>query len=228
MDGEEAPMPRLPDTPPVARTRIMDADFWLDLWARNHIPFHGRDVNPLLVAHLPALRLDRGARIFVPLCGKTRDIHWLLAQGFRVAGAELSPLAVTQLFDEIGVVPHISADGPLQRFSAPGLDIHAGDIFDLTATELGPVDAVYDRAALIALPADLRPRYAAHLARITGRVPQLVLSFERPPDDPRGPPFTVDAAEMRGLYGGLHALTLLERVALDRDPAIFDAVWLLR
>ena len=210
----------------------MDADFWLDLWARNHIPFHGAEANPLLVAHLPALRLAKNARIFVPLCGKTRDIGWLLAQGFRVAGVDLSPIAVTQLFDDLGLPPDITATGPLQHVRAPGIDIHVGDIFALTARDLGAIDAVYDRAAIIALPPDLRPRYADHVARITDRAPQIVITYERVPTDDRGPPFSIDQTALQGYYSQHHALTLLDRVEVHRGPdggpSGFDAVWLLR
>ena len=83
----------------------MEEKFWHDRWQNNQIPFHKVEVNPLLVRNLPALELASGARVFVPLCGKSLDVHWLLAQGYRVAGAELSRIAVEQLFAELGVIP---------------------------------------------------------------------------------------------------------------------------
>ncbi|OYZ92569.1 MAG: thiopurine S-methyltransferase, partial [Rhizobiales bacterium 17-65-6] len=110
----------------------MDLDFWRSKWENNQIAFHEGKPNALLVTHLAQLGLRPGARIFVPLCGKTRDIFWLLSQGFEIVGAELSALAVEQLFADLGISPEMSDLGPLTRCSAPGLDIFIGDIFELT------------------------------------------------------------------------------------------------
>jgi thiopurine S-methyltransferase len=81
----------------------VDASFWHDKWQRNQIGFHEPQANPLLLAHFDSLSLRAGSRIFVPLCGKTLDINWLLARGQRVVGAELSEIAVQQLFAGLGV-----------------------------------------------------------------------------------------------------------------------------
>jgi hypothetical protein len=146
----------------------MDASFWREKWARNQIAFHEAQVNPLLVAHFQRLALPAGSRIFVPLCGKTLDIPWLLARGHRVAGIELSEIAVQQLFRDLGVTPRLTVLGTITRYSAPGLDIFHGDIFDLSRDGLGAVDAVYDRAALVALPETCA---AGNLARPLCRAP---------------------------------------------------------
>src|SRR5699024_8207116 len=125
--------------------------------------------------HFGDLSLPKGSRLFLPLCGKTLDIHWLLAEGYRVAGAELSSIAVAELFAELGVTPSEMQHGSLSHYQADQIDIFQGDIFELTADLLGPVDAVYDRAALVALPEGLRQQYAQHLVKITHRAPQLLL-----------------------------------------------------
>ena len=52
----------------------MEASYWQQRWEINQIGFHGDEVNPLLVSHIGALGLDKGARLFLPLCGKTLDI----------------------------------------------------------------------------------------------------------------------------------------------------------
>ena len=140
----------------------MHPEFWHDRWQTNKIAFHEKNGNPLLVKHLDVLALAPGARVFVPLCGKTLDIGRLLSQGFRVVGVELVESAIVQLFDELGITPQISRDGALTCYRADHLDIFVGDFFGLSETVLGPVDAVFDRAAYVALPADMRPRYAAH------------------------------------------------------------------
>jgi thiopurine S-methyltransferase len=178
----------------------MDAKFWHDRWQEGRLGFHEGKVNRMLEAHISALALGEGARIFVPLCGKAVDVPWLLSRGYRVAGAELSEIAVRDLFDEMGVTPEVTELGALRRYAAQGVEIFAGDIFDLTADTLGPVDAVYDRAALVALPQEMRRRYAAHLAGITERAPQLLVTFEYDQSVMEGPPFSLSEAEVRACH----------------------------
>lgn len=191
----------------------MDTDFWLKRWRNNEIGFHQREANPLLTARFKNLRLQRGARVFVPLCGKTLDIPWLLSRGYRVAGVELSELAIEQLFAELGVRPHVSKIGELKRYSASDIDIFVGDIFALSAEMLGPVDATYDRAALVALPEAMRECYAGHVAAITGQAPQFLLTFEYDQSQMDGPPFSVTGTEVTRLYRDTYDVTL----ATSRD-----------
>ena len=96
----------------------MEHDFWHDRWETNRIGFHEDQPNPLLVTHFPELSVQDGGRLFVPLCGKTLDIHWLLSRGYRVAGAELSEVAIQQLFEELGVEPAVTDLGGPQRLRA--------------------------------------------------------------------------------------------------------------
>ncbi len=209
----------------------MEAEFWHDRWATGRIGFHEAAPNGLMVAHLGTLGLAPGARLFLPLCGKTRDIGWLLGRGYRVAGAELSRVAVEQLFDELGLVPEVAPAGAMERFRAGGVEVFVGDVFDLGAEMLGPVDAVYDRAALVALPAAVRGRYGAHVHAVTGGARQLVIAFEYDQGAAEGPPFSVDAAEIGRVYGGLYAARRLARVAVEGGlrpgVAAVETVWLL-
>lgn len=210
----------------------MDPDFWHRRWRENRIGFHQLTANAMLTRHIGALGLAEGARIFLPLCGKTRDIGWLIAQGFRVAGVELSRIAIEQLFRDLGLSPEITDMGALTRFSAENIDIFVGDIFALCPDILGPVDASYDRAALVALPAEMRPRYAAHMAGITGDAPQLLICFEYDQALMSGPPFSVDTEEVARLYGTYFTLTDHDAAPVAGGlkgicPAI-ERVWMLR
>ena len=156
----------------------MEADFWHERWRRKEIGWHESAAHPFLTGHFAKLMLARGSRVFVPLCGKSLDIAWLLANGYRVAGAELSEIAITELFQELGVKPAITRLGKLAHYSARDIDIFVGDIFDLTAAMLGPLEAIYDRAALVALPRPMREQYSLHLRNITRTAPQLLITFE--------------------------------------------------
>lgn len=189
----------------------MKADFWHEKWDKNDIGFHEGAPNRLMTRHIQALPVAPGGRIFLPLCGKTRDIGWLLDQGYRVAGAELSEIAVRALFDDLSLAPNVEKIGALKRFSAEGIDVFVGDIFDLTKERLGPVDAIYDRAALVALPDGLRADYSRHLIALTDAAPQLLLCFEYDQSEMAGPPFSIDAVEVERHYAETYAITSLER-----------------
>ncbi len=214
----------------------MDSSFWLKKWEKNEIAFHNSEANPALVKHFPALDLAPGDRIFLPLCGKTLDIGWLLSQGYRVAGAELSDIAIEQLFSELGVEPNISPnvseEGKSKHYSANNIDIFVGNIFDLSSEMLGPVDAIYDRAALVALPEEVRDRYTPHLKEITANAPQLLICFEYDQSLMAGPPFSISPQEVARHYKGSYALTPLESGAvpggLKGSDAAKQTVWLLQ
>ncbi|SHE92753.1 thiopurine S-methyltransferase [Microbulbifer donghaiensis] len=209
----------------------MEANFWHRKWADNEIGFHASEANPLLVKHFGALSLTTGSRVFVPLCGKTLDIAWLLAQGYRVVGAELSRLAIEQLFEGLGVKPEIAQVGNILHFRAESIDVFVGDIFDLSAETLGQVDAVYDRAALVALPEDMRKRYTRHLLEITQSAPQLLITFEYDQSLQPGPPFSISSAEVEQHYSDHYALTLAESQdvagGLKGKCAATESAWLL-
>lgn len=210
----------------------MDHGFWHQRWEKNEIAFHEGKANQFLVEHFDALALAPGSRLFVPLCGKSLDVSWLLSKGYRVAGAELSPLAVEQLFTGLGVQPQVSRLGDVERRSAKDLDIFVGDIFALSRQMLGPVDAVYDRAALVAFPEDMRRRYAAHLMELTGRAPQLLICYEYDQRLKEGPPFSVSHEEVRRHYAAHYQLKLIANTPVPgglkgKCPAN-ETVWLLR
>ncbi|EQA36027.1 thiopurine S-methyltransferase, Se/Te detoxification family [Leptospira inadai serovar Lyme str. 10] len=209
----------------------MDPSFWHQKWVKNDIAFHGREANPLLIKYFESLSLAKGSRVFLPLCGKTLDISWLVSNGYRVAGAELSKVAVEQLFQELGVEPKITGAGKLDRYSANNIDIFVGDIFHLSKMLLGPVDAIYDRAALVALPEEMRNRYAAHLIEITDKAPQLLICYEYDQSLSEGPPFSISKEEVNRHYGDSYRLSFIgsENVVggLKGKCAATENIWLL-
>ncbi|NGZ60435.1 MAG: thiopurine S-methyltransferase [Nitrospira sp. LK265] len=210
----------------------MDPSFWHQRWEKNEIGFHEDKANPLLVKHFRELSVTKGCRIFVPLCGKTLDISWLLSRGYRVAGAELSQLAIEQLFMGLGMKPEIATVDNVEQWSANNLDIFVGDIFELSGTMLGAVDAVYDRAALVAFPADLRTRYSAHLTGMTDKAPQLLICYEYDQSLMEGPPFSVSDEEVHRHYATTYDLTLIASTQVagglkGKAPAK-ENVWLLK
>jgi len=210
----------------------MKTDFWLQRWERGEISFHEGEVNHFLVEHFTKLSLAKGSRVFLPLCGKTRDCAWLLAHGYRIAGAELSEIAISELFEELGLQPQIAKAGELVHYSADDIDILVGDIFNVSAAYLGPVSAIYDRAALVALPASMRAQYASHLMNITDSAPQLLITYEYNQLMMDGPPFSVGKEEVRQHYGANYQLQCLASRNIPggmkgKVPST-EAAWLLQ
>lgn len=176
----------------------MDCDFWLGAWREGKTGFHLGVVNPQLLAHHQVLR---GTRVLVPMCGKSLDLAWLASRGRQVVGVELSELAVNQLFEEQQLTPRVRREGELLRYEAGSLTIFCGDFFALEPAQLGTIDAFYDRAALVALPPELRVRYVAHMAQLLpAPLVGLLVSFEYPQAEMSGPPFSVPQAAVRKLY----------------------------
>jgi thiopurine S-methyltransferase len=187
----------------------MQQDFWHQKWQKNEIGFHLSTPNPLLVKHLKALKLQQGACVFLPLCGKTVDIAWLLAQGYQVVGAELSEIAIHDLFQQLQITPVITQLGDVANYHAADIDIFVGDIFKLTPAMLQKIDAVYDRAALVALPEEMRVQYTTHLRALTNNAPQLLICFEYDQSIHAGPPFSISADEVSKHYQSSHLISLL-------------------
>jgi thiopurine S-methyltransferase len=210
----------------------MKHDFWHNKWERNEIGFHLPEANALLVKHFFTLNLKQSARVFLPLCGKTLDIAWLLAQGYRVAGAELSQLAIEDLFANLNLTPTIIKLGEITHYSATNIDVFVGDIFKVTPDMLGKVDAVYDRAALVALPEEMRKAYSSHLMSLTSKAPQLLICFEYDQSVHEGPPFSITSKEVKLHYQASYDLTLLASEPMPdglkgKHPTI-EHVWQLK
>jgi thiopurine S-methyltransferase len=209
----------------------MEPSFWHDRWQTNNISgFNLPSPNPALMRHWPVLGIPAGARVFVPLCGKSVDLPWLASQGYRVLGAELSPLAVGQFFEELGVTPSVREAGPLKAYEAKGITIFAGDLFELTPALLGPIDAIYDRASMVALPPAMRERYVAQLLALGGGVPQLLITYTYDTRVMDGPPFSVPSAEIEKHYSGRYKVEQLssEAATLRGGVAATEEVRALR
>lgn len=178
----------------------LEADFWNDRWENNVIGFHLNEVNPYLKANWSALNLAEGSRVFVPLCGKSVDLVWLAQQGHQVVGIELSQLAIEAFFSENNLTAERQQMGALELWQSKNISLFCGDFFELTVEILGRVDAVYDRASLIALPLAMRQDYAAKMTELTQLAPKLLVTLEYDQSKMDGPPFSVSENEIRELY----------------------------
>ena len=210
----------------------MDAEFWHQKWQNNQIGFHRDTVNPFLVDYIEHLSLKGGQILFLPLCGKTLDIAWLLSKGYQVVGIELHEPAVIELFEDLGVEPEITFVRNLKHYHHACVSIYVGDLFDLTQEDLGSIDAVYDRAAIVALPEPIRAQYAQHIVTVSGLASQLLINYEYDQAVVNGPPFSVSNDELKMHYSQHYTMTLLHHCDVDggmkgQCPAI-ENVWLLQ
>lgn len=209
----------------------MQLEHWKKAWEANNIGFHKRKPHKLLLTHYSSLNLKAGSRIFLPLCGKTLDIAWLMSLGHHVVGVEISELAIQQLFQELEIKPNITQTGSLIHYRAPHIDIFVSDIFDLKQGHVGEIHAIYDRAALVALPEDIRTRYAQQVTELSNRAPQLLITFDYDQHLKQGPPFSVPETEITRLYKHDYTFELLERIVvpggIGGSVEASEDIWLL-
>jgi len=197
----------------------MDPNFWQDRWKQGQIGFHRSDVNPFLVEHWGALGLQANDRVFVPLCGKSLDMLWLRDRGHSVLGVELSPIAVRDFFVAAWLTPEVSRSNAFEVSNTKGIEIRQGDFFALGAEDFVGVRAVYDRAALIALPPNLRVAYARALReKLPKSVRMLLVVLEANPASTGGPPFSVTEKEVRELYEPAFDIKVLHRGPFEEPP----------
>ncbi len=189
----------------------MDKKFWFDRWEKQDIGFHEDTVNSRLKKFIQRI-CPLGGHVFVPLCGKTLDIGWLLDNGYKVTGVELSRTAIQALFNQLELTPQVTNVGKFVMYSAANITIYEGDFFDLTQIHLLDIDCVYDRASLVALPSALRERYVKHLPEVSDFAPQLLITLEYDESRLDGPPFAITKHDVHAYYG--HAFSLKE---LDRS-----------
>lgn len=193
----------------------MDHGFWQQRWNENQIGFHQSDLNAHLLREWPQLGVPDEATVFVPLCGKSRDLLWLRKRGHHVVGVEWSPTAVEAFFEENGIAATRDTVRGIVRWRAEGLTVYCGDYFALDRDHLVGATAVFDRAALIALPPETRRAYAEHMLALTPPGTRMLLVTLQYADGALpGPPFSVPESDVRAYYGAA-----ADVAALQEEPA---------
>ena len=197
----------------------MEHKFWLDRWEAQEIGFHQAESNPWLMRHWASLGVRESSSVFVPLCGKSLDMRWIEQRGHPVVGVELSGIAIDAYFFEGGETVAPETQGALVRYRGRGTTIYGGDFFELTAAELRGAEGVFDRGALVALPPEMRGRYADHLLRVVpdgSHILLVVLEYDQAIVS--GPPFAVLRAEVESLYGERCSIERLDEATVERLP----------
>lgn len=196
---------------------------WIQRWKDSKIGWHSESINDSLTKFIECLGLMPGDLVFVPLCGKTKDMIHFINQGFKVIGVEISELGIKQFFDENDISYSVKVLDNFVVYYNDDISIYCGDYFDLNADILSSIVGVYDRASLIALPADLRRKYASHLYSIIPTDSKvLLLTIDYPQLKKSGPPFAVSNNEVELLYSDGFDFQLLERIEDNVEPKFID------
>jgi thiopurine S-methyltransferase len=196
-----------------------DNHLWLQCWRDQREDFHQITTNALLKRFWPGLNLPAGSRVFVPLCGKSLDMLWLAQQGHQVIGVELSPLAVQAFFAENSLPVSKRRHGKFTLWQSGLISILCGDYFALKANDLGAIDSIYDRAALTALPADIRQLYIAHQGKIVPPASAIFLLTIEDAEAGDTAEQALGVDQIAALYGDTHGIELahIESV-IEADP----------
>ena len=198
---------------------FVEREFWVSRWEQNLTGFHLTHVNPTLASYWPTIGLPQGATVFVPLCGKSLDMRWLRDAGYQVIGVEVSPIAVRDFFTEQQITYDKRVYRAGELYESQGLRVFCGDYFELMASEVGPIDAIYDRAAMVALPSARRADYARHLGKVAPDAHSgMLITLEYDQSEMSGPPFAVTSTEIDAHYPAFLSTRLIKRESvLDRE-----------
>ncbi len=220
----------------------MESKFWQQRWQEGRIGFHKSDVNPELIKYFSNIALPVGSQVLVPLCGKSIDMVWLACAGYDVVGIELVESAVQAFFAEQNITPTITeltstADkSTLKRYqgqlAGQTITLWAADIFALSTIDIGDIDAVYDRAALIALPANMRADYSRHIVKLSNNAPQLLITLNYDQSKKDGPPFSITQQQLHQYYSADYKIVELasksSTLNATSEILVTEHVWLLK
>ncbi|SUF08869.1 thiopurine S-methyltransferase [Pseudomonas putida] len=201
----------------------MEPAFWHRKWADNQIGFHQAQANPYLQRYWPGLGLAAGSRVLVPLCGKSLDLAWLAGQGYRVRGIELSRRAVEDFFQEQGLQAQVRQQGAFEVWCSGEVELWCGDFFALRAEDVADCVGLYDRAALIALPPQMRERYMGLLSRMLPGGSGLLVTLDYEQKLLEGPPFSVADEEVRRGFAGWQVEEVEARDVIGESPKFLQA-----
>jgi SAM-dependent methyltransferase len=170
--------------------------FWDERFERGFTPWDQGGV-PQALREFVAARA-RPLRTLIPGCGTAHELVYLSDAGWPVDAIDFSPAAVATAK---------AAAGP---WSAR---IAQADFFSWQPVE--PLELIYERAFLCALPRAMWPQAAARWADLLAPG-ALLAGYFFFDDNPKGPPFGTNAAQLNGL--------LSEHFVCIEDTAVTDSI----
>ena len=202
----------------------MQNEYWHHRWKKNEIEFDQKEPNVHLIKYINILNLKPHSTLFVPLCGKSIDMLWLSKQQYKIIGNELDYSASCAFFEENQFLFKENNTPHFKVLSTHNITILSGDFFRLNKEILGSIDAIYDRAALIALPLEMRKEYAKKIIDLSNPGNQMFLitgSYDQ--NIMKGPPFSVDEMEVNSLYSKYFHIEEIYTKITEEVPAHLQA-----
>ncbi|CAL8110762.1 unnamed protein product [Orchesella dallaii] len=209
-------------------------EYWENRYKKRNFEWHIEEVHPQLLKYLSKLTQleteetvegSKAKKFFVPLCGKTKDIPFLLKLGFEVFAVEAIDSVVQELINENNLELTFDEKRSIYHDKDEQLKIYCGDLFKCPIEEYGPFDCIWDRASFIALDYSFRPSYIDMMKRSVGYGSEngvhnfryLLQSVTYDKSNFAGPPRCVDAADIKEFFGLWADVTVLESnwVSLD-------------
>ncbi|MBK2266973.1 thiopurine S-methyltransferase [Francisella philomiragia] len=172
--------------------------YWLDRWQNNDVDFCQEAPNEFLVKHFCRFNINDSSVCLVPMCGCSIDMLYFLSEGIKVVGIELSEKAVLSFFSQNNIKYEIIEESDNKCYKGNDIEIYVTDIFDLPkiAKNLPDFDIWYDRGAYIALPEDIRARYAKMMLQVCSDNTQILLLVMEHDKKSQTPPYSVTQAEL--------------------------------
>jgi thiopurine S-methyltransferase len=193
-------------------------NFWEERWKNGQTGWHNTQVNDNLVNHHQTLFHVKNPTILVPLCGKSLDMAWLAGQGASIIGIDLVQQAIEEYCAEQNLEPEISTTESCVSYAADSQTLIHANVFDVHTKDIGTVDSIFDRAALVALPLEKREAYALHclsLLKPGGSI--LLITYDSPVADDQGPPFPVRKGTVEKLYSSATECVQLDEVLMTQE-----------
>ena len=189
----------------------MQLSDWDQRWTEGRIGFHQQDVSDFLTKYADRVWGEAStSRVLVPLCGKSLDMVFLAERSDAVVGVEFVTQAVEEFFDEQDLTPTVDVEDG-RKYTANSYTLFAADFFEVSTQDIGPVDAVFDRASLVALDNETRVRYADYLGTLQQPgATTMLITFDYNQSEMNGPPFAVSDAEVAQLFTEEFAIEHLE------------------
>lgn len=139
---------------------------WKNLYEIGSTPWQYLTPHPKLIQHFNALTNGSpNLKIFVPLCGKSKDLPYLLSLGHTVFGIEYVAQAIEELQKENNIEMEFDPVTSVYSTSDGKLKIFNGDFFQCPIENFGPFDAIWDRGSFGSFDFSLREDYVNVIKR---------------------------------------------------------------
>lgn len=191
----------------------MDKAYWLNRWETGNTRFNEPVPHRYLVKYFDELNLSPGDSIFVPLCGKSVDMVWMMRHKHPIIGVEISPIAINDFLAENEIQALKSQEDGFCVYRHNLGMLYQGDLFTFNPACLNEIKAVYDRGCFVALPPmSIRLQYIDWLkSTLQTGTRILFISIEHNNPSIAEPPFSVSDKELRQYFNKEFSVNLLRK-----------------